>query len=906
MTTFVVSMFLPVTVDFNELSEYERRANPEPAAVVEELEQQASDTKSVRPPGPTRQASLFQQTTAPTPPKTPAVEHVDFFAVNPSAATHFAKPTDPRTLVRSDSHVPEWGNNGPYFNQPSSKARPPPPDTILEYANSKERTDNVRKERLSLPQRHSSRDHSRDPRWVADWSVVPAVQGNGGLTNAVRASRDAGSVNEVLNVGLVGFPTDVLGDKKKEEIESKLEAEHECLTVFVSDTDLDGHYSHYCKTILWPVFHYQIPDHPKSKAYEDHSYQFYVNLNQAFADKVVANYKRGDTIWIHDYHLCLVPAMVRKKLPDAQIGFFLHAAFPSSEVFRCLAARKNLLEGMLGANLVAFQTHEYAHHFLQTCSRILSVEATEDGVQLENNFVNVWSIAIGIDPVRLSLERDEQPVLEWIEALRNRYPGKKLIVARDKLDGIRGVRQKLLAFELFLNKYPDWRDKVVLIQVATPTTENDDLAATVSEIVTRIDAVHSSLSHNPLVYLRQDIAFTQYLALLSMADILMVTSLRDGMNLGVHEFAICQDGKHSGKKHGPVILSEFTGSAAFFEGAELSVNPWDYKGCAETIKVALDMSDEEKATRFERIRNKVLNHTGDFWFTQLANHLTKVHDEHFRRDTMSIPRLSNVKLGQAYQKCDKRLFLLDYEGTLAPFGSVNNTIITNLERATETLNDLLQDNKNMVYVMSGRTMKELQMVFARVPGVGLIAENGCYVRPLNSDEWIAFADEEKANKWKDSVKSILQYYRERVEGSWVEERNCSLIFHYENTPETDSANRQAGDCATHINDACESLRVRAVPTKDSVIIEPMDLNKATAATHIFHELGTANRPNFLMVAGNDRDDEVVFRWAENLNEKGVVPETTTVSVGNRNTVAMSTLPQGTTGLLNTLNKLARL
>ncbi|KAH0245256.1 alpha,alpha-trehalose phosphate synthase-like protein subunit, partial [Aureobasidium melanogenum] len=210
------------------------------------------------------------------------------------------------------------------------------------------------------------------------WTVEPAVQGNGGLINAIRA-HDAIRSDEDFQkiwVGTLGFPTDALVDTKKEEISDKLANEYDAVTVFPSDRDIDGHYTHYCKTILWPVFHYQIPDHPKSKAYEDHSWEFYRNVNQNFADKIIANYKRGDVIWIHDYHLLLVPGMIRKKLPDAQIGFFLHAAFPSSEVFRCLSTRKELLEGMLGANLVAFQTKEYAHHFLQTCSRLLTVEAT--------------------------------------------------------------------------------------------------------------------------------------------------------------------------------------------------------------------------------------------------------------------------------------------------------------------------------------------------------------------------------------------------------------------------------------------------------------------------------------------------------------------------------------------------
>lgn len=902
MTTFVASLFLPYTINFQEPTE-DKRSSPPPRTLTEIG--RVGSTTELRPV-PERQPTLFPQG-AQTPPRTPAaVEHEDFFAVQPSAATHFPKPYDPRTLVRSDSHIPEWSTTSVYFNQPQSKAGPAPSENVLEYNKAKERADAADlRRKLSPRNRQATRSSSSATRWSSSWSVVPAVRGNGGLNNAINSSLKAGSLADVTSVGLVGFPTDVLDASKKDAISSKLETEHNALPVFVSDSDLDGHYAHYCKTILWPVFHYQIPDHPKSKAYEDHSWCYYVNVNQAFADKIVANYKRGDIIWVHDYHLCLVPSMIRKKLPDAQIGFFLHAAFPSSEVFRCLATRKALLEGMLGANLVAFQTHEYAHHFLQTCSRILSVEATADGVQLESNFVNVWSLPIGINPKELNEERDQKDVLEWIEALKKRYAGKKLIVARDPLDGIRGVRQKLLSYELFLNKHPEWKDKAVLIQVATPATDNDDLAATVSEIVTRIDAVHTSLSHSPLVFLRQDIAWSQYLALLSVADVLMITSLREGMNLTCHEFVICQDGKHSAKKHNPVILSEFTGSASVFDGAELSVNPWDYQKCADAILAALEMDEAEKNRRFFRIRDKVLHHTGNHWITELGKHLAKVHDEHFRRDTMSIPRLSTSKLLQSYQDSDKRLFLLDYEGTLTPYGRVDSTVLTRPKAVTETLNELIADDRNIVYVMSCLRVQELESLLGHVPGIGLIAENGCYLREMYTDVWTSFVDEEETAKWRDSVKSILKYYLERVENSRIEERDCSLIFHFEKTDEYDAAARHAGDCANHINDACESMRVKAVPTKNSVIIEPMDLDKATAAKHILHSLGGAERPDFLMVAGNDREDEVVFRWAKTVEEEGTIPSVQTVIVSNRNTVAMATLPQGTTGLLNALSKLAK-
>jgi trehalose 6-phosphate synthase/phosphatase len=913
MTTHVVSLFLPYTVDFHE-SKSNPASPPQPAPPkLNEIVRESSSTSigSARPLSKNAADEQPQSLLKRAPPshiqlpKTPMrmAEHEDFFTPGqPSAATHFPKPADPRGLVRSDAHVPEWGTTGLFFNQPMSRAEPAPPDTILEYAKAQERAQ-AQKERMKGS--HAGKP-TTDPRWATEYTVVPAVQGNGGLTNALRCAVDNKCISDTITVGLIGFPTDSLNEEKKTEIYEKLEEEHDALTVFVSDKDFDGHYAHYCKTILWPVFHYIIPDHPKSKAFLDHSWVFYVKVNQAFADKVVKNYKRGDVIWIHDYHLCLVPQMIRQKLPDAQIGFFLHTAFPSSEVFRCLAARKELLDGMLGANLVAFQTPEYAHHFLQTCSRILSVEATEDGVQLENRFVNVHSSPIGVDPRALALAREEPEVLEWITTMQKRYEGKKVIVARDKLDNIRGVRQKLLAFELFLNKNPEWRDKVVMIQVATSTTEDTELAATVSEIVTRIDAVHSTLTHNPLIFLRQDIAFSQYLALLSIADALAITSLREGMNLTCHEFVICQDGRASDKKYSPVILSEFTGSASVFNGADLAVNPWDYNSIAEAFRVALEMTDSEKERRYTKLRNTVMHQTGDFWVKNLSTHLAKVHEEQFKRDTMSIPRLSSSNLARNYQESQRRLFVLDYEGTLASYGSVNNTILANTERVIVVLNDLVADEKNVVYVMTGRTVRETELIFNRVRGLGLIAENGCFLREPSASEWIQFPEEEKTVKWKDSVKPILQYYLERVEGSWVEERHCSIIFHYNKpTDKDDSASRHAGDCANHINDACEQQRIKAVPTKDSVVIEPIDFDKASASQYIFSKYPETARPDFVFAAGNDRSDEGVFRWAEKLKEEWKVPNVQTVTVGDRNSIAMSTLPNGATGLLGALSKLSK-
>lgn len=740
----------------------------------------------------------------------------------------------------------------------------------------------------------------------ANWKVVNADQGNGGLRNAAEAALRDGKLSDYTWVGTLGMPTDALdGTQQKQDIEDTMATEHEMLTVFCSDKDFDGHYAHFCKHILWPVFHYQIPDNPKSKAYEDHSWKYYVNVNQAFADKIVKNWKRGDVIWIHDYHLLLVPGMIRKKLPDAKIGFFLHVAFPSSEVFRCLAVRKELLEGMLGANLIGFQINEYTRHFLQTCSRILSAEATPDGLQLEDRFVDVIHLPIGIDPVSLRQHLDNTEVAKWLDIMQERYKGKKLIVARDKLDHVRGVRQKLLSYELFLNKNPQWREHTVLIQVALSSSEKSDLDATVSDIVTRVNSSWANLAYQPVVYLKQDIDYAQYLALLTIADALMITSQREGMNLTSHEYLFSQDGKIlPEKKHGSLILSEFTGTSSLFNKNELSVNPWDYRQCAEAIKQALEMGADEKKQRWEKLYASVVNHTGSHWFSEFLNRLDVVHEEQHKRDQTSVPRLSLQAVSTKYLSSKRRLFIIDYEGTLVSWGPVNKIIPISPQRTLDVLNDLLLDERNTVYVMSGRRPEELDRVFRRVPNLGLIAENGCFLKDCGSDKWTEMADLNQIKDWKESVKPIMTYYLERTPGAEIEERRCSLIFHYKSAEDYESAARQASDCSSHVNDACEEQRVHAIPVDGSITVEPIDWTKSTAAERVFEDLRKqmdaddkhASPVDFLMVVGDGREDEKVFRWANNLHETGNVKEVVTVSLGSRNTEATATLTQGVSGM----------
>ena len=536
-----------------------------------------------------------------------------------------------------------------------------------------------------------------------------------------------------------------------------------------------------------------------------------------------------------------------------------------------------------------------------------------EGVQLEDRFVNVAYQPIGINPCAIEEARQVEEVQEWIETIQERYKDKVLIVARHKLDHVHGVRQKLLAYELFLNKYPEWRGKTCMIQIATSTSEQAELFTTVSDICTRIDNEHSSLVHQPLIFLKQDMDFSQYLALLSVADALMISSLRDGMNLTPHEFVTCQDGRSDGKKHAPVILSEFTGSAAVFHDY-IPINPWDYHMQADAIRTALEMGDAEKEYRWQGMKQVVTHQTGGRWASELSKALTKVHEEQNLRASSSTPRLSTALVTEKYKQSKQRVFMLDYEGTLAPHRTNQGVPLASPHRVVDTLNDLVTDPKNIVYIMSNLQPREIESVFRTAGGVGFIAENGCIVRKHGSKphEWKSYVDLRLVYQWKNDVKTILKFYTDRMEGSYVEERTCSLRFHYAKVEDQEAATRQAGECADQINTACQSMGIQAVPVNKAVLIENTNFSKATAAADIFEQLRSTCRedagakPDFLMVAGDDREDEVVFRWANGLAKEEVIKDAFTVSVGKRNTEAQAALTQGSSGLLALLQKLAKI
>ncbi|KAI8854380.1 glycosyltransferase family 20-domain-containing protein [Chytridium lagenaria] len=493
----------------------------------------------------------------------------------------------------------------------------------------------------------------------------------------------------------------------------------------------------------------------------------------------------------------LVPSMVRQQIPDATIGFFLHIPFPSSEIFRCIHVRKQILQGLLGADLVGFQTYSFMRHFLMTCTRLLALESTPKGIQMDNMVVAVGIFPIGINLLALNEKRGNSEVPETIASLAEKYAGKKIVIGRDKNDYVKGVRQKLIAFERFLKEHPEWHGKVVLIQVALSTTEANENECQVSDVVARINSKY--------VYLHQDISFSHYLALLTIADACLITSLRDGMNLTSHEYV-------------------FAGTYGSF-GAALRVNPWDTREVADAIHEALAMSDDDKATRWTELFRYVSTHTAQNFVETFVNELPKIHDESQQVEVSHIPLLPFSPIITEYGISQKRVFFLDIEGTLCPPRSSVHDKSKIFQGVVQLVISLAANPKNLVYLMSGCTREELSP-FVGIPNVGVCAENGSFFMYANRNRWETMLADQDCS-WRKQIQEIFEFYTDRTPGSYIEQKEISLVWHFEHADVGFGA-WQAAECQNHIQNSIGTI----YPIK----VLPRNVNKGTICRKVLESL----------------------------------------------------------------------
>jgi trehalose 6-phosphate synthase len=438
-----------------------------------------------------------------------------------------------------------------------------------------------------------------------------------------------------------GWPgLEVPGDEAK-ELTTRLKDEYGAIPVFIDDELADKHYNGFSSklcsnhsphllanffkdSILWPLFHY----HPGEITFDEAAWNAYTEANRLFAKAIAKEVQDGDLIWVHDYHLMLLPQMLREEIgtskSNVKIGFFLHTPFPSSEIYRILPVRNEVLLGVLHCDLIGFHTYDYARHFLSSCSRILGLTTTPNGVEFEGKIITVGAFPIGIDPEKFMEGLQKEKVKKRIATLEEKFKGVKLMVGVDRLDYIKGVPQKLHALEVFLTDHPEWIGKVVLVQVAVPSRQDveeyQNLRAVVNELVGRINGkfgksniacpppcialtTSGTVEFMPIHFMHKSVNFDELIALYAVSDVCIVSSTRDGMNLVSYEYIATQE-----KRHGVLVLSEFTGAAQSLNGSIL-VNPWNTEELAAAMQEAVTMSDEQRAINFSKLDKYVRKYT---------------------------------------------------------------------------------------------------------------------------------------------------------------------------------------------------------------------------------------------------------------------------------------------------------
>ncbi|KAF3281113.1 threalose-6-phosphate phosphatase [Orbilia oligospora] len=600
---------------------------------------------------------------------------------------------------------------------------------------------------------------------------------------------------------------------------------------------------------IWPTFHYLLRE-PTDGRKERTWWADYIKFNQAFADKIFEVYKPGDIVWIHDYQLLLVPSMLRQKLSSAYIAFFLHSPFPSSEFFRCMTKRKELLAGVLGANQLGFQSYAYAKHFISSCTRVLGFESSGNGVDAYGAHVAVDVFPIGIDAAKVDKDSHNANIDEKMQAIRELAGGKKIIVGRDRLDSVRGVVQKLRAFEMFLELYPEWRDKVILIQVTSPSvSEGPKVEHQVSELVAHINGTYGSIHFSPVQHFPQYLSQDEYYALLRVADLGLITSVRDGMNTTSLEYVVCQK-----ETHGPVILSEFTGTAGSLCDA-FQVNPWDYRGVAEAINTCLSLPAETKEELHSKLYEHVSTHNVQNWTnTFLKGLLTNLasHDQ-----SQATPPLDRQALLDQYNKSTRRLFMFDYDGTLTPIVKDPQAAIPT-DKIIRTIKTLASDPQNNVWIVSGRDQAFLEQWMGDIAELGFSAEHGSFVRRPRDSEWVNLTEKFDMS-WQKDVLDIFQYYTERTQGSFIERKRCALTWHYRRA-DPDYGAFQARECQSHLeNTVMQKYDVEVMTGKANLEVRPTFVNKGEIAKKLVAEYPDDAKPDFVLCLGDDTTDEDMFR-----------------------------------------------
>jgi trehalose 6-phosphate synthase/phosphatase len=667
----------------------------------------------------------------------------------------------------------------------------------------------------------------------------------------------------------IGWPGETwrMDSEQRDALDERLTALR-AVSVDLTAGDVERYYESFANGILWPLLHYELerlPTYPSG-------WESYKRVNERFADAVVSQYRPGDLIWIHDYQLMLVPGLVRRRLPGAAIGFFLHVPFPSSELFRVLRWRRELLEGMLGATLVGFHTASYAGHFMSSASKILGCEISHGRVLFEGRRVRVGAFPMGIDAAAYEDVARSETVAGEVARLARTDRDVRLVVSVDRLDYTKGIPRRLLAFERLLEHYPSWRRRVRLVQVAAPSREAvgayRDYRRTVDELVGRLHGRFATVGHDPIRYISRTLPRERLVALYRAAAVALVTPLRDGMNLVSKEFVASRV-----DDDGVLVLSEFAGAAAELSGA-LLVNPFDLDDVAGAIHRALEMPIGERQDRMRTLRSRVSDYDVYRWAREFT---TTLRDEQRRVNRVTraegtaedLVRPLDIVDAIEPERAGPLSLVLDYDGTIVPLRPRPEDARPDDEilRMLDTLAALPEVR---VDVVSGRRRADLESWLGHLP-LGLHAEHGLWSRSPGESQWRSRMVDRPS--WLAEIRPRLDAQARTVPGSFVEEKEASLAWHYRTAEDATAGTRGARDLRRELAAVLEPSEARVVPGSRVVEVRQAGLHKGLVVDEVRGSLPGAK----LVVVGDDVTDEDMFAAAP--------PDAVTVKVGSGRTKA---------------------
>ena len=660
----------------------------------------------------------------------------------------------------------------------------------------------------------------------------------GGLATGLKSFYKHG---ENLWIGWPGLSDDELKPKSKKEIQTTLEEEYQCVPVFLSEDDIDQYYYGFSNNTIWPLFHY----FTNKTEYDAKTWTAYKKVNQKFFDALAPHIEGKDIIWVHDYQLMLLPQMIKEAFPEAQVGFFLHIPFPSFEIFRLLIWRKEILEGILGADLVGFHTYDYVRHFLSSVRRLLGAEHNLNTIIHENRRITIDAFPMGIDYDRFTQIYDDEMFQKETREIIENTKGLKTILSIDRLDYTKGIPERIKAYSRFLEKYPQYRGKVRLNLIVAPSRVQvesyEDLRREITELVGEINGTYGTVSWMPLWFFFQSFSQERLIVFYRHSDVLLVTPLRDGMNLVAKEY-IASRTDHRGM----LVISETAGAASELTEA-IIVNPNDSDDTADGIKYALEMSQKEKNERNERMHKRIERYNVDFWATEFLGQLERTVAEQVTDVTRNIGKNSS-KMEKAYKNAKKRVLFLDYDGTLVGFQNRPDEAKPDKE-LKELLRKLVQDPKNTVVIISGRNSQILDEWLGDIP-LNMLACHGLWMRGPE-DEWAMTVSLE--NDWKGSIRHVLEMYTDRMPGSFIEEKDYSLVFHYRQC-EPDMIEAKLNEVKETLTSMIRSTMLSVQEGNKVLEIKDSRTNKGHGAVAFMQNQDF----DFILGVGDDTTDEDLF------------------------------------------------